>query len=84
MTVIVVLSGIAEVVLRSLPARSSIKAFCLIRRMRVPVEVGVTGTLKTPGEVSLTVPMLMAAVPPFSKSAAVTVAALISSLKVTV
>ena len=48
------------------------------------MEVGVIGTLKTPGEDSVTVPILMLAVPALLKSSAPTVAASMSSLKVTV
>ena len=48
------------------------------------MEVGLTGTLKTPGEVSVTVPMLALAVPALLKSSAPTVAASMSSLKVIV
>lgn len=42
------------------------------------------GTLKTPGEISVTVPMATVAMPALLKSAAVTVLASMSSLKVTV
>ena len=45
---------------------------------------GVTGTLNTPGAVSLTVSIVTVALPPLPKSAAVTVPASMSSLNVTV
>ena len=50
----------------------------------VPVLVGVTATVNTPGEISVIVPMEMLAVPALPKSAEVTVAASMSSLKVRV
>ena len=49
-----------------------------------PIVVGVTSTDKTPGEVSVIAPMVMADVPALLKSMELTVAALMSSLKVKV
>ena len=85
-TVIVVSSGMAEVVSRALPTKSCRTAPALALRMRVPAVYGVTGTVKTPevSVVSVTVPMVKTAVPALPKEAAETVLASMSSLKVTV
>jgi hypothetical protein len=69
---------------RSLPEVSSTTAPAGIRSFKVPELVGVTCTVNTPGVVSVIVPMVTADVPSLSKSAAVTDAELMSSLKVTV
>ena len=69
---------------RSLPARSLITAPDGICRIRVPAVLAVTGTLKTPAEVSVMLPMLIVDVPEFTKSVASTVASSMSSLNVTV
>ena len=76
----------AEVVTSALPALSVMVAPALIRRMIVPAESAVTGTEKMPLEevVSVGAPIVMEAVPAFSKSAALTVVESMSSLKVTV
>ena len=70
----------------ALPALSVMVAPALIRRMIVPAESAVTGTEKMPLEevVSVGAPIVMEAVPAFSKSAALTVVESMSSLKVTV
>ena len=70
----------------ALAALSVMAAPALIRRRIVPAESAVTGTEKMPlvEVVSVGVPIVMEAVPAFSKSVALTVAASMSSLKVTV
>ena len=74
----------AVAVLRALPATSLRTAPAITWSCRVPAVVGVTGTVKTPGVVSVTVPMVTVALPALPKSAAETVLASMSSLKVTV
>jgi len=71
--VMVVSSGSAVVVSRTPPTGVCRSALALTCRISVPVDVGSICTLKTPKVVSVTVPMVAVAVPPFSKSAAVTV-----------
>ena len=80
-TVMMVSSAMAEVVTRALPSTSLRMAPGLTWSCRVPALVGVACTAKTPGVVSMTAPMVTAAVPALPKSAAVTVAAFMSSLK---
>ena len=74
----------AEVVSRALPMASFSTAPRLTLSWRVPAPVAVTGTVKTPKEVSVTVPMVTAALPALPKSLAETVLASMSLLKVTV
>ena len=83
-TVMVVSSVIAALVSSELPATSVRAAPADTCNRNVPGEVGVICTLNTPGEVSVTVPMVTGALPAFEKSATPTVAASMSSLKVTV
>ena len=57
-------STMAEVVSSTLPETAAlISALALILSWRVPVPVGVTSTVNTPGEVSVMVPLVMV-VPP--------------------
>ena len=83
-TVKVVSSGIADVVPSALPAASVRTAPALIFSWSVPTLVGVTPTLNTPGEVSVIEPTVIVELPALPKSAASTVLASMSSLKVTV
>ena len=84
LTVRIVSSAMAVVVLRALPAASFKSAPAMTWSWSVPTPFAVTGTLKIPGAVSVTVPMATVASPALLKSAAETVASSMSSLKVTV
>ena len=83
---ITVSSMIADVVFRSLPNVSSITAPAATAKRRVPatVPLGVTDTVTTPGDVSVTVPRVMGASPALVKSPASRVAESMSLLKVRV
>jgi hypothetical protein len=83
-TVMVVLSRIAEVVTSELPATSFRTAPDATLNISVPGMVGVTCMVNIPGSTSLTELMVTALVPALAKSAALTVAASMSSLKVMV
>jgi hypothetical protein len=85
LTVMMVSSGMAVVVTRGLPIRSSITAPALTCNCSVPVPPGVTETVKTAGlPVALTLLMVAAGLAAFSKSSMPIEEAFIGSLKVTV